>query len=166
MQASRCFSCGALVQEIDGPVHRYMDSSPGCWAAFGEVLAREYSDWRYTKNHRLTVDAYAVQHPGKPSPQTIQSVAVHLTSLYLVLERGMSHQEAAARMQALTKHKAAFFWLEPPATLGSITVRDVLDVESAEAHLHTVERWAHSAWEAWHERRDQIRQWAVTLLRD
>ncbi len=37
-----CFSCGALVPDIDGPVHRIVDSSAGCWAIFGEVLAREY----------------------------------------------------------------------------------------------------------------------------
>ncbi len=73
-----CFSCGALAPDIDGPVHRYMDSSPGCWALFGEVLAREYSDYNYASHHRLTVDAYAVQHPGKPSPPSIGSVAVHL----------------------------------------------------------------------------------------
>lgn len=78
---TKCFSCGALVKDIDGPVHRYMDSSPGCWATFGEVLAREYSAVNYGLNHRLTVDAYALQHPGKHSPQSIQSIAVHLVSL-------------------------------------------------------------------------------------
>ena len=64
-----CFSCGAQVPDVEGPTHRYMLSSPGCWAVFGEVLAREYSNALYMKNHRLTVDAYAVQHPGKPSRQ-------------------------------------------------------------------------------------------------
>ncbi|MCP5049599.1 MAG: hypothetical protein GY940_20685 [bacterium] len=54
-----CFSCGAPVPEIEGPVHRYMDSSPGCWKIFGEVLAREYSNAAYARYHRLTVDAYA-----------------------------------------------------------------------------------------------------------
>ena len=37
--------------------------------------------------HQLTVDAYAIQHPGKPSAQSIQSVCVHLISLYASLER-------------------------------------------------------------------------------
>lgn len=56
-QLSKCFSCGAMVEDIDGPVHRYMASSPGCWAAYGIVLAREYSDVMFARNHRLTVDA-------------------------------------------------------------------------------------------------------------
>lgn len=40
----KCFSCGGLYPNVDGPVHKYMDSSPGCWAIYGEVLAKEYSD--------------------------------------------------------------------------------------------------------------------------
>lgn len=83
-----CFSCGALVPQTAGPTHRYMESSPGCWSVYGEVLVREYTDALYASLHRLTVDAYAVQHPGRPSPQSIQSVAVHLISLCLILDRG------------------------------------------------------------------------------
>ena len=85
-----CVGCGALVPEIEGPTHRYLGASPGCWAVYGEVLEKEYGDYlRYAPVHRLTVDAYAAQHPGVPSPQSIQSVAVHLIRLHLVLERGL-----------------------------------------------------------------------------
>ena len=73
-----CIGCGALVPQQDGPTHRYMESSPGCWAIYCEVLAQEYSDIAFATAHRLTVDAYAVQHPGTPSPQSIQSIGVHL----------------------------------------------------------------------------------------
>ena len=71
-----------------------MESSPSCWAAYGEVLAREYNDPAFMAAHRLTVDAYAVQHPGRPSPQSIQSVALHLISLCLVLEQELYHRAA------------------------------------------------------------------------
>jgi hypothetical protein len=49
----RCVGCGALVPDIDGPTHRYMAASPGCWALFGEVVAREFSDFRYARVHLL-----------------------------------------------------------------------------------------------------------------
>lgn len=137
-----------------------MDSSPGCWAAFGEVLTREYSDVSYGINHRLTVDAYALQHPGKQSPQSISSIAVHLVSLYLIFERDMTMSDATGSMQKLVAHKAAFFWLDPPADLGVVTVRDILDTNDAEAHIQTVKKWAESVWSAWAEHHDQIRQWA------
>lgn len=52
----RCIGCQAEFAHIDGPTHEYMLSSPGCWAAYGEVLAREYSDNRLARLHRLTVD--------------------------------------------------------------------------------------------------------------
>lgn len=160
MKEIRCFSCGALVRDIDGPVHRYMESLPGCWAAFGEVLVREYSDVTYAKNHKLTVDAYAVQHPGRPSPQSIQSVAVHLVRLSLVLERGVSQQRATALMQEFIRKEPALFWLSPPADMGSVTVRDVLDAKDARMHLQAVEEWARSAWQAWKEWHEHIRKWA------
>lgn len=60
----KCIGCGALVPQVDGPTHRYMGSSPGCWHVYGEVLSREYSDRSFGALHRLTVDSYAVQHPG------------------------------------------------------------------------------------------------------
>jgi hypothetical protein len=54
---------------------------------YTEKLAREYGGNDYHQPiHRLKVDGYAVQHPGKPVRQAIQSVAVHLISLYYVLE--------------------------------------------------------------------------------
>ena len=85
LSGSACPGCGALFEERAGPTHRYMESSPACWAAYGEVLAREYSDQAFYAVHRMSVDTYAVQHPGQPSPQTIQSVAVHLIRLCLQL---------------------------------------------------------------------------------
>jgi len=41
---AKCPGCGGTFPLLGGPVHRYMESSPGCWAAYGVVLAREYSD--------------------------------------------------------------------------------------------------------------------------
>jgi hypothetical protein len=64
MNSIPCIGCHALFPDVDGPVHRYMESSPGCWASYGEVLVREYTEPSYFGVHRLTVDAYAVQHPG------------------------------------------------------------------------------------------------------
>lgn len=86
----RCIGCQAEFAQIDGPTHEYVLSSPGCWAAYGEVLAREYSDYRPTRLHRLTVDTYAVQHPGVNVPAARRSVGLHLSRLYLLLEAGWS----------------------------------------------------------------------------
>ena len=54
-----CIGCGGLVRAIDGPTHRYMESSPGCWPLYGEVLAREYGDSAFWASHRLTYNLAA-----------------------------------------------------------------------------------------------------------
>ena len=46
---------------------------------------RELGELRNPDIHRLSVDTYAVQHPGVPERRSIQSVAVHLMCLCLVL---------------------------------------------------------------------------------
>jgi len=79
----KCSSCGAETPLSNTDVtHAYLDASPGCWARYGEVLAREYSDPKYFSVHALTVDAYALQHPGQASPKTTNSLNLHLASLY------------------------------------------------------------------------------------
>ena len=123
--------------------------------------SREYSDRRYWPVHRLTVDAYAVQHPGKPSPQTIQSVAVHLISLYLVLERDCDPDEATNAMQQATTCKQRFAWLKPPASLGEGTVVYVRDAKNPAEHKERVREWARSAWEVWSAHHETVRRWAA-----
>jgi hypothetical protein len=157
--AIRCIGCGGLVPQMDGPTHRYMESSPGCWHLYGEVLAREYGDRAFAAVHRLTVDAYAVQHPGRPSPQAIQSVCVHLLSLCLVLERGLAANYATRVMGEATRAKGRFFWLTPPALLGRVTVADVAAAAAPHEHEERVRAWAEAAWSAWAEHHATVRSW-------
>lgn len=158
MMMINCIGCGGSFADIEGPTHRYMESSPGCWAAYGEVLAREYSDQVYFQVHRLTVDAYAVQHPGRPSPQSIQSVAVHLIHLYLILETGFGKQRANDAIKAAADSRT-YTWLTPPPSLGSITVADVHKAKNVEEHTQLVRAWAKSAWAAWSPHHAAIRAW-------
>lgn len=157
-----CVGCRGLFPEAAGPTHRYMESSPGCWKAYGEVLAREYSQPEYMTHHRLTVDAYAVQHPGRPSPQSIQSVAVHLCSLCLVLERAVPMALATEAIARLTKRKGLFSWLPPPDDRGKFTVADVRPAASAAEHVEAVLRWARSSWSAWEAHHAAVRGWLGT----
>lgn len=159
MNTSECISCGGLYPDMDGPVHRYMSSSPGCWSVYGEVLAREYSNPTYFEVHRLTVDAYAVQHPGSTDRQSIQSVGLHLIRLCLFLERGLTAENASNAMLKAGKDKHSFIFLEPPQSFGSITAADIYKAKSATEHKGIVRKWAQTAWEAWSIHHDTIREW-------
>ena len=59
MMTERCIGCGATFEAVDGPVHEYMHSAPGCFAAFNDLLAAEYSSPELMVTHRLTVDTWA-----------------------------------------------------------------------------------------------------------
>ena len=154
-----CMWCQGRFDDADGPTHEYMESTPGCWAAYGRVLARQYEHQSLRPIHRLAVDAYAVQHPGKPSRQSIQSVGVHLVRLCLFLEHGLTPERANDAMLAAAKHKASYRWLEPPASLGPLTVADVEATRSLDEHSSLVKRWATQMWQVWSHHHPAVRAW-------
>lgn len=144
MALSTCSGCGLVLPEVTGPTHPYMQSSPACWATYGEVLARSYEDPQRRRVHQLMVDAFAVQHPGAPDRRSVQSVGIHLMTLCLVLERGANPQEGPRLHKHMVK-RPVFHWLEPPPRRGDITVNDVHAAVDAAGHIEAVEAWASSA---------------------
>lgn len=152
-----CIGCGALVPDANGPTHRYIGASPGCWQRYGELLAKEYGEYAYPDVHRLSVDAYAVQHPGVPGRQSSRSVAVHLSSLCLVLEHNWPVSQATKAMQRLAQRE--YPWLDPPPSRGEITVLDVLEARDLEQHIRFVTEWAESVWRAWSLHHATVRAW-------
>lgn len=153
----RCVGCGALVARISGPTHRYMLSAPGCWALYGELLAQLLSDSSTENMRRRAADAFAVQHPGVPGPQAIQSVALHLISLHAQHVLGRSPIEAHSVIESGVRAKPAFRWLTPPSSMGPITVAHVLDRRASTEK--TTADWAREAWQAWEPWHAQIRDW-------
>ena len=156
---SVCVGCGAMLEERDGATHRYLESSPACWAVYGEVLAREYSTPELMDIHRLSVDAYAVQHPGRECSSTINSAAIHLIRLCLILEQGLPMTSANNVIKGLAEAQRPYRWLAPPASRGAISVVDVWNAVSIEAHRNAVKKWAQSAWQAWEPYHAVIRGW-------
>ncbi len=148
-----CPQCGVDLPKFDGPTHRYFGASSACWAAYGIILEREYSNPKFFKNHRMTVDAYALQHPGDSSLQAVQSVNLHLISSTLLFEYKTSANMALDAMRKLSaaskKNAKLFSWLAPPSTLGQITVKDVLPKTQVDEHLKQIEKWAKCTWQAW-----------------
>jgi CTP:molybdopterin cytidylyltransferase MocA len=159
-----CPGCGArFVPVADFGTHGYIGASPACWSAFGELLAREFSDVRYGIVHRHTVDVYAAQHPGTDGRRERQSVALHLVALCHWLEHGLGAAELNPLTQRLANGDRAWPWLEPPSSYG-MTVRDVLAATSPDEHVSLVRRWAESVWGAWAAHHAIVRGWAAEAL--
>jgi hypothetical protein len=139
---TQCFSCKALVPDIQGPVHNYMDSAPGCWKYYVDILAKEYSPDFYNQDiHRITVDTFAVQHPGKKERKSIQSVNGHLISLYCLYEKKLSGKKATEVLARVVENESIvdkFVWLEPPEFGGSKNVTDILKATNKEEHAYEI----------------------------
>lgn len=144
-----CFACGGrFTPEPGGAVHAYMLSTPGCWAAFGAVLEREYSDPAlFAACHRLSVDAYAIQHPGRTEePRAVQSFWLHAASLWMVLEQGADHAHATRALKRMVDHTPRERPFAPHRFRA--THADVIAHPLAE-HARRVDHWARAALEEW-----------------
>ncbi len=157
-----CIGCGGLFVAVpNGAVHRYMDSSVACWSAFNSLS----ETLELTAFHALLVDVYASQHPGVPSNQTINSVAIHLMVLYGVLERGYKPEQALwlrtrpGRASSIAKHDR-FHWLPPPSFATSLTIADVIAGATPSERSRLLEVWVKSVWQAWKELHEtQVAAW-------
>jgi hypothetical protein len=145
------------VPREEGPTHRYLLAAPACWRIYGEVLARRLAS-AVAQPDRWPVDAYAIQHPGVPGLQSSQSVLVHLVSLGLMLEREASPQFATRAMATLiSTHKGKFPWLEPPESVGALSVADIAAADSESEQGRLVVDWGRSAWDAWSQYHETVR---------
>jgi hypothetical protein len=150
VMGEQCPWCGATFELTGGPLHEYIESSPGCWDAYIKVLAREYENYTELSDiHWLTVDTYSVQHPGKPGRKSIQSVCGHLVSLCFVLEKNYSGDLAGKMLQRFVEKKTRLSWLDPPDFEGTLNVSNVLAARNNEEHVKTVRQWAESVFGRW-----------------
>ena len=138
---SPCPGCGALFPPYDGPTHRYIGASAGCWALLTwSVLTRSPDVTDMVSRSRIpeTVvqiptasaessldsllgDAYGVQHHGENSPQAIQSVAGHLLNLHGIIS-GKTTRPGWALGRAL-RRRGVFHKLDPPELASALTIR-------------------------------------------
>ena len=158
MEVQVCPGCGSRLDPVEGTTHAYMTSSPACWSAFNQVLEREYSNPALMEIHSLTVDTWAVQHPGDGSRRAIQSVGLHLARMLVQLEQGLSGKAAYAAMANFAARKTELPEL-PPRAAYSMTVADVADAVESEDHISAIHRWAETTWRDWSDQHDFIRDW-------
>jgi hypothetical protein len=147
-----------VVPDIDGPVHAYVPSAPGCWAAFGALRSDEMLRFPVSAQNNLVVDTYMAQHPGDGTDRRDrQSVFVHLVSMCAVLERGASPARSPEVLRAVLARATAFPVLRRAHGPGDLTVLSATDATTVEDHDARVRAWAGSVWETWREHHRAIR---------
>lgn len=151
---SRCPGCG-LVMPAGNPIpyDGYFNASDECWSLFTEVIGREFSNAvLFGQVHHLTVEAYAVQHPGGLHPD--KSIDIHLAGLYLMMERNVAPSDVAPYMQKLAERVRDWPHLDPPSS--DIWTQTIFDVAMADDHVAAVREWSAGVWRAWSTQRDRI----------
>ncbi len=152
-----CTYCGAIIKKVDGPVHEYLKSSLGCWSNYCRVLEKEYSDQKYMKVHRLTVDTYACQHIGEDTPKSNQSTIVHLAASNLALDLGWNLNQIPRVMEAHTvKHKGSLERLSQLNFSCIMNITDVVLTKDSDIHSELIYKWAHEVWHAWSHKQKKI----------
>jgi hypothetical protein len=156
-----CVGCGGLVPDVEGPTHRYIGASPGCWAIYTELMATGLG--ASGRLGSLAVEAYAVQHPGVRGPQSTPSVWVHLLALCLTLERGWRPDQAIRIRKVAADAFEEWKWLESPRSVGDITVVDVAAAAPVE-RPEVIDGWVQGAWRAWSPHHEAVRARADSLF--
>ena len=144
---SVCPGCGlelpALGQAPDG---RH-NSSPECWALFGELSAYTltHGDPRFIHQH--AVDAWQLQH-AQITKSNI-GIAFSLIGLYLAIEKCRTGREAQLAHMKLGRVKRNYGDFVIPEKRAEITVRDVLDVAPGPDRDRKLMDWAEAIWRNW-----------------
>lgn len=164
----KCFSCGSKSLNLEGLSHEYMLSASGCYEMFNEVLEKEYSDYLYAKAHHYTVDAYATQHPGElTNSKAVNSVGIHLVSLYFLFEENMDLTLAAHLKMEFAEFNKKYKVIAPlkrPSKFEEMTIFDIWDNEDPEKHFELCEKWARITWNTWKQEHLTIQKWAKEFL--
>lgn len=158
-----CSGCGLERPDLDAPAPTDLAASAACWALYGQLLVRQYSLAVSRRVRRSTVAAYAVQHPARSTPQSIESVSLHLIELCLLLEHRTSAQQTTKLLASALERRPGFRWLEPPAPNGTVTVAEVLAAPHNE-YNQVVECWARNVWNAWKAYHPTVRDWTERSL--
>jgi len=174
---SPCPGCGALFPPFEGPTHRYVGASAGCWALLTWTVTIGGSDTtglvaqsRIPENtvrvpaHRAALpldalfgDAYGVQHHGEDSPQAIQSVARHLLNLYGIIS-GKTTRPRWPIGRAI-RTRGVFHKLDPPELGSSLTIRHLFPGGGVVTPV-TRSQYIVSVYEAWITlHRSIVEQW-------
>jgi hypothetical protein len=146
----RCPECGA----------RGLADEDECNGLFQEVVGREFSRPELFHVHRLTVDAYSLQHPARYM-KSAKSAVAHLTGMCWAMEGDddPSISNALSRFLDGTPTLTRPEPVPPGGVRGGLNIVDVHSAEDSEQHIRLVKEWARSVWESWAEHHEKAREW-------
>jgi len=146
-----CASCGLVVA----------GGTEGCQRLFEAIGLREYEDMRLARYHRIVVDVYALQHPGRYG-RSAKSFAAHLTGLCAWLENETNSRSVNALVQRWLSGLSPIQKPTLPPSYGAITIRDLVDAEDPVRYGDVLRSWARATWDAYAPLHATAREWIAT----
>lgn len=147
-----CAGCGLLVE----------GGTAGCRKLFEELCGREWDSPISYRVHRMTVDAYCLQHPDEYCASA-KSFAAHLTGLCCAIEH-KSHPNVLRGLQHWLSGTPDILKPSLPVHHGSLIVMEVYREKDPVPQMLAVNRWAQSTWEAYAELHPIARDWITRAL--
>lgn len=161
----RCPGCGLLHAATGLDTAQDLRASGECAEQYAAAVSCFYSDPSLVPLRQYVVDAYACQHPLAATRRGVQTTALCLMTLDLVLECGLDvalgprlHQEM------MRERRGAFTALAAPDLRTALTHRHLLTAPSQHTRGERAREWAQSVWDAWTEHHRQVRQWNQLLV--
>lgn len=160
-----CPGCGLLhvATGLDRPQDLF--ASGECADQYAAAVSCFYSDPGLVPLRQYVVDAYACQHPLATTRRGVQTTALCLMTLDLVLERGLNVALGSAlHQEMMRKRPDVFVALAAPNLRTALTYRHLSAAPSQPAWGERAREWAQSVWDAWAEHHGQVRQWNQLLV--
>jgi hypothetical protein len=134
------------------------ESAEVCHNLFEAILEKEFSDFRYARVHRLTVDAYSLQHPDRYMISA-KSFAAHLTGMCCAMEHDGDRDLLHALQQWLSGKSENLEKPPIPARFGNLTIAHPAAASDGDDHARRVQEWAAGVWKAWDIYHELARIW-------
>ena len=150
--AEVCPACGAVAA----------GGRDGCQTVFDALTVRAYADVAYASVRDLAFDTYCMQHLESYC-RSAKSYAAHLMRLYC----GLEYNGDPRVYEAIQHWLNGSVKIEKPQVLshlGTMTVADVRQAQTAEEHARLVRVWAANVWEAYRAQHDLAHAWIATAL--
>ena len=141
-----------------------LPSGAECKKHFEGIIAREFSDYRFGKVHRLTVDAYSLQHPD-PYMVSAKSYAAHLTGMCCAMEHEGDRDLLRTLQRWLNGRRDDLEKPAPLDELGTLTIAHLLPAADGAEHERLVREWAADVWSAYAVYHQLARDWIQTAKR-
>jgi hypothetical protein len=127
-------------------------ASGECWQLFCDLSCCTVSKQDAEFIHQHAVDTYEAQHAGVRTRNC--TVVFGLIGLYLALEKGFTGRQVQLAHMKLARIRKDWPRLDPPVVPASVTVLDILQVQTEEERDTMIREWMESVWESWSDRKD------------